>query len=185
MEGSQGDNITMSVHTGRLPAPAIAWFKDEEPIVSNSHLEIIDEPETCKLVVTNVTPADSGTYKCVATSIIGTITKKFLLNIEGKLRLTALRVAFPAFRKFEKEYQVKVMTLQCDDGYVETRLCRAFSTIFRPTSCLNAQSFFPSPAHNFWFPHHRKDGFVLGGMKPARGLLLLQRFQVLSSLKRI
>lgn len=77
------------------------------------------------------------------------------------------------------------MSLQCDDGYVETRLCRAFFTIFRPTSCLNAQSFFPSPPHNFRFPHRRRDGYVLEGVEPARGLLLLQRLQVLSSLKRM
>ena len=83
MEGSQGDNIAMVVQTGRLPAPTIAWYKDEEPIVSDSHLEMIQEPDHCKLLVKHVTPADSGTYKCVASSVMGTITKKFLLNIEG------------------------------------------------------------------------------------------------------
>ena len=85
LEGSQGDNVTMVVHTSRLPTPTIAWFKDEEPIVSDSHLEIIEEPDHVKLLVKDVTPADSGTYKCIASSILGTITKKFLLNIEGKL----------------------------------------------------------------------------------------------------
>lgn len=84
LEGSQGDNIAMVVQTGRLPAPTIAWYKDEEPIVSDSHLEMIQEPDHCKLLVKHVTPADSGTYKCVASSVMGTITKKFLLNIEGK-----------------------------------------------------------------------------------------------------
>ena len=76
--------MTMVVHTGRLPAPSIAWFKDEEPIVSDSHLEITQEPDLCQLLVKHVTPADSGTYKCVASSVMGTITKKFLLNIEGE-----------------------------------------------------------------------------------------------------
>jgi len=76
--------VTMVVHTGRLPAPSIAWFKDEEPIVSDSHLEITQEPDLCQLLVKQVTPADSGTYKCVASSVMGTITKKFLLNIEGE-----------------------------------------------------------------------------------------------------
>ena len=83
LEGSQGDNITMVVHTDRLPAPTIAWYKDEEPIVSDSHLEVIEEPDNCKLLVKHVTPADSGTYKCVVSSIMATVTKKFLLNIEG------------------------------------------------------------------------------------------------------
>ena len=85
MEGSQGDNVSMVVNTSRLPSPVVAWYKDEEPIVCNSHLEISQDPDHCKLMVSNVTPADSGTYKCVASSVMGTITKKFLLNIEGKL----------------------------------------------------------------------------------------------------
>ena len=85
MEGSQGDNVCMVMNTGRLPSPTVAWFKDEEPIVSNSHLEISQDLDHCKLMVNHVTPADSGTYKCVASSVMGTITKKFLLNIEGKL----------------------------------------------------------------------------------------------------
>jgi len=83
LEGSQGDNVTMVVHTSRLPNPTIAWFKDEEPIISDSHLEITQDPDHCKLLVKHVTSADSGTYKCVASSVLGTITKKFLLNIEG------------------------------------------------------------------------------------------------------
>ena len=87
LEGSQGDNVTMMVHTSGLPAPTIAWYKDEEPIISDSHLEITEEPDHCKLVVNHVTPADSGTYKCVASSVMGTITKKFLLNIEGEFNL--------------------------------------------------------------------------------------------------
>jgi len=84
MEGSQGDNVCMVMNSGRLPSPSVAWFKDEEPIVSGSHLEISQDPDHCKLMVYHVTPADSGTYKCVASSVMGTITKKFLLNIEGK-----------------------------------------------------------------------------------------------------
>ena len=83
MEGSQGDNVYMVVNTGRLPSPSVAWYKDEEPIVSNSHLEISQDPDHCRLSVYHVTPADSGTYKCVASSVMGTIIKKFLLNIEG------------------------------------------------------------------------------------------------------
>lgn len=85
MEGSQGDNVSMVVNTGRLPSPVIAWFKDEEPVVSSSHLEISQDPDHSKLIVHHVTPEDSGTYKCVATSVMGTITKKFLLNIEGNV----------------------------------------------------------------------------------------------------
>ena len=88
LEGSQGDNITMVVHTGRLPSPTIAWYKDEEPIISDSHLEISEEPDHCQLLVKQVTPADSGTYKCVASSVLGSITKKFLLNIEGKFNVS-------------------------------------------------------------------------------------------------
>lgn len=84
--------MTMVVHTGRLPAPSIAWFKDEEPIVSDSHLEITQEPDLCQLLVKQVTPADSGTYKCVASSVMGTITKKFLLNIEEGELVTFARL---------------------------------------------------------------------------------------------
>ena len=63
------------------------------------------------------------------------------------------------------------MSLECDDGYVGTRQCRAFPTIFRPTLCLKAQPFFLSPVLKIRFPHRRRDGFVQEGVKPTGELL--------------
>ena len=88
MEASQGDDVVMEVPLRHLQSPDIQWFKDDEPLESSSHLHFSERPNHCSLLIKFVTPRDTGIYKCVATSDQGSITKKFLVNIEGKAMFT-------------------------------------------------------------------------------------------------
>ena len=92
MEASQGDDVVMEVPLRPLQSPDIQWFKDDEPLESSSHLHFSERPNHCSLLIKFVTPRDTGIYKCVATSDQGSITKKFLVNIEGKAMFTLNRI---------------------------------------------------------------------------------------------
>lgn len=83
LEASQGDEVEMEVPLSSHPSPVIEWFYDEKPIESTDKIAISQDTENTKATIPKVEPEDSGTYKCIVSSLKGTTTKSFLLNVEG------------------------------------------------------------------------------------------------------
>ena len=81
----EGGEVTLNVTVKGTPCPDVEWFKDDKPLRKTSRLDIKSRGDRFSVVMMNVTPDDSGLYKCVASSKAGSVTKTFEVNIEGML----------------------------------------------------------------------------------------------------
>ena len=79
----EGGEVTLNVTVKGKPRPDVEWFKDDKPLRKTSRVEIKSRGDRFSVVVMNVTPDDSGLYKCVASSKAGSVTRTFQVNIEG------------------------------------------------------------------------------------------------------
>lgn len=82
-----GESLTLSVRLKGKPFPDVRWYKDDEPLESNLHYELCENEREYSLCVCDVRLDDRGIYKCEATSKLGKVTRKFQINIEGKVWL--------------------------------------------------------------------------------------------------
>ena len=79
----EGGEVTLNVTVKGQPRPDVEWFKDEKPLRKTSRVDIKSRGDRFSVVLMNVTPDDSGLYKCVASSKAGSVTRRFEVNIEG------------------------------------------------------------------------------------------------------
>ncbi|XP_060933914.1 hemicentin-1 [Limanda limanda] len=61
------------------PAPKITWFKDNQPISSDSSHRILSNGRTLQVFAVQV--SDTGRYVCVADNVAGSAEKSFNLNV--------------------------------------------------------------------------------------------------------
>lgn len=68
------------------PEPSIAWFQhdDKIPLKNTTVIVITQSGLTSQLTIVNVTLGDQGTFKCSATSNIGTDSKQAELFVKSK-----------------------------------------------------------------------------------------------------
>ena len=66
------------------PLPAIAWFKDTEPLSSGSDSSIIISNRGQRLEIPKTRLSDSAIYRCVGTNDAGNTTHDFNVDIHGK-----------------------------------------------------------------------------------------------------
>lgn len=79
----EGGEVTLNVAVKGKPRPDVEWFKDDKPLRKTSRVDIKSRGDRFSAVLMNVTPDDSGLYKCVASSKAGSVTRTFEVNIEG------------------------------------------------------------------------------------------------------
>jgi len=79
----EGGEVTLNVTVKGQPRPDVEWFKDEKPLRKTSRVDIKSRGDRFSAVLMNVTPDDSGLYKCVASSKAGSVTRTYEVNIEG------------------------------------------------------------------------------------------------------
>lgn len=77
-----GDVELVAVVKGK-PTPDVEWYKDEKPLRKTSRFDTRTRGDKFSLIILNVTPDDSGLYKCLAKSKLGSATKTFEVNVEG------------------------------------------------------------------------------------------------------
>ncbi|XP_053627281.1 hemicentin-2 isoform X3 [Cherax quadricarinatus] len=82
---SMTEEVMMECKVVAIPAADIAWLKDDLPILGSANYKIKtvplegDEGVVSTMAVTQVSSEDIGTYKCRATSAIGTAEKSIAL----------------------------------------------------------------------------------------------------------
>ena len=76
----QGDIKLQAVVSGK-PAK-IEWLKDEKPILPSNCINILEDNEVHTLIIKNPTVRDEGTYKCVATTDTGSVTRSFTVDMK-------------------------------------------------------------------------------------------------------
>jgi hypothetical protein len=88
----EGTSIVFSCEIEASPKPDITWFRGDTKLDVNANrisvkAEQVDDSTnkyTLSLIVTNVTPDDSGNYKVEAKNASGQMAANINLNLQGK-----------------------------------------------------------------------------------------------------
>lgn len=83
INAEEGADVELVAVVKGKPTPDVEWYKDEKPLRKTSRFDTRTRGDTFSLVILNVTPDDSGLYKCLAKSKRGNATKTFEVNVEG------------------------------------------------------------------------------------------------------
>lgn len=83
INAEEGGDVELVAIVKGKPTPDVEWYKDEKPLRKTSRFDIRTRGDKFSFVILNVTPDDSGLYKCLAKSKGGSATKTFEVNIEG------------------------------------------------------------------------------------------------------
>ena len=78
---NQGDGVVIPCSVEGDPRPQIRWFKDESPI-SNTDLHYFIRQDS-SLEIFSSDSEDTGSYKCQASNIAGSIDKTVSLFVRG------------------------------------------------------------------------------------------------------
>lgn len=98
----EGGEVTLSVAVKGKPRPDVEWFKNGKPLKKTSRLDVRSRDDKFSLAVVNVSPEDSGLYKCVASSRVGRVVRTFQVNIEGKIFLFSQYYDVNTFSELER-----------------------------------------------------------------------------------
>ena len=79
----EGEEVSLPVTIRGKPAPEVQWYKDELSVRKSSNVTTLLKGDKYTLLIYSAKPADSGVYKCVAESKMGTATRTFNIQIEG------------------------------------------------------------------------------------------------------
>ena len=79
----EGEEVSLDVTIRGKPTPDVQWYKDELSVRKSSNLSTLVKGDKHTLLIYSAKPADSGVYKCVAKSKMGTATRTFTIAIEG------------------------------------------------------------------------------------------------------
>lgn len=79
----EGDEVSLEVTIRGKPAPEVQWYKDELNVRKSSNVTTLVKADKYTLLIYIAKPADSGVYKCVAKSKMGSATRTFTIQIEG------------------------------------------------------------------------------------------------------
>ena len=80
---TDGDELCLTIAVTGKPVPAVDWYKDDKKIRKTSRVKIDAKGDKFSLVILNVTPDDSGSYKCEASSKSGTVSRTFDVRVVG------------------------------------------------------------------------------------------------------
>ena len=79
----EGGDVTLNTTVKGKPVPDVEWYKDDKILRKTSRFDMKSRGDKFSLVILNVTPDDSGLYKCVARSKAGSVSRTFQVNVEG------------------------------------------------------------------------------------------------------
>lgn len=88
VDGNIGSNISMDCKVSGSQPMTIAWFKDDQEIVSGSKFQPEFKDNSATLQITRLEKTDSGVYKCRATNSAGFKETSGTLYVKGRELLT-------------------------------------------------------------------------------------------------
>jgi len=74
-----GANVSLSCEVSGHPSPALLWYRDGSPLLTDDR--VIDQGD--ELTLTDVTSEDSGVYTCMAQNMFGSVSSDARLRVEG------------------------------------------------------------------------------------------------------
>lgn len=81
----EGDEARLTVGIKGKPVPTVEWYKDDKKVRKTSRIRMDEKDGKFSLVILDVTSEDKGSYRCEASSKAGTVTRRFDVNVAGKV----------------------------------------------------------------------------------------------------
>lgn len=78
---TQGDSVTLPCNVRGNPPPQISWFKDNLPLPEAGRNFYVNTDGG--LVIQQMSVAEEGQYRCVASNIAGNVSKDVRITILG------------------------------------------------------------------------------------------------------
>lgn len=85
LQVAEGDRVQLDLVLKGPPRYKVQWYKDSQMIHSDGYYDIKTRGDGHILVIERTTTENAGTYKCVASSREGTVTREFYVDVRGKL----------------------------------------------------------------------------------------------------
>lgn len=79
----ENEELRLEVNVKGKPEPRVKWFKDNFAVMLTSGLKVEQRSGKYALVVAKAKSSDSGTFKCVASNIVGSVNKIFKVSVKG------------------------------------------------------------------------------------------------------
>lgn len=76
-----GQPLTLKCPVTGDPMPTITWFKRGQPLLSSSHLSILNNGEA--IFMESILPEHDGEYICLATNEAGKSEQEFIIKVIG------------------------------------------------------------------------------------------------------
>ena len=86
-EVDKGCTVTLSVIIAGFPAPDIRWTLDDEELLRCNDRFIFEEDDTqnkYSLIITHITRAQEGVYRCIASNCEGSCSTMGFITVRGK-----------------------------------------------------------------------------------------------------
>lgn len=86
MEVDKGCTVELTVIIAGFPTPEIRWTLDDEEISRDNQRFIFEEDDTqnrYSLIITHITRAQEGVYRCVADNCHGTCSTMGFITVRG------------------------------------------------------------------------------------------------------
>nr|XP_054769474.1 hemicentin-1-like [Lytechinus pictus] len=91
MSINEKDSTQLSCHASGDPPPTIRWYKDGRLVTHNEPgVAVLSSGEVLR--INRVNRIHAGEFTCVASSVVGNISKSYVLNVRGKLEQQVLRI---------------------------------------------------------------------------------------------
>ncbi|XP_069772736.1 hemicentin-1-like [Narcine bancroftii] len=73
------EQLTLECKSEAVPPPTVQWFKDDIPLEVDARVKNV--PDSHHLVISNVGPSDTGTYRCHISNFAGVMNRVFKVII--------------------------------------------------------------------------------------------------------
>ncbi|XP_032578299.1 papilin isoform X5 [Drosophila sechellia] len=114
-----GSTIVMSCSVQGYPEPNVTWTKDNVPLYDNERVQITYQPH--RLVLSDVTPADSGKYTCRASNAYTYANSEANVSIQSVVPVSPECVDNPYFANCK----LIVKGRYCSNPYYTKFCCRS------------------------------------------------------------
>jgi hypothetical protein len=80
----ENEEIRLEVNVSGKPEPRVKWFKNNFAVMQTGGLRLEQKSGKYSLVVAKAKQSDSGSFKCVASNIVGSVNKVFPVSVKGE-----------------------------------------------------------------------------------------------------
>jgi len=78
--------LSVGIAIGSSFIPDVQWYYNDQPIADDENYDIITNATSgSSLFILNAVPSDTGTYRVVVNSSVGSNSASFRVNINGQL----------------------------------------------------------------------------------------------------